>query len=57
MIHNPANIENDVVLTYGRWCLSQCLYEVNRQAIQSRADQRRADLVANRVAYCEGAML
>lgn len=53
MIRNPVDIENDVVLTYGRWCLDQCLYEINRHAIQIRADQRRADLIANRVVYCE----
>lgn len=33
MIHNPANIENDLVLVFGRECLDKCLYEENRRAI------------------------
>jgi hypothetical protein len=67
MINNPQNIENDIVLAHGRWCLDKCMtaegakrlaldspiYAENEQRIQSLMDQRRADLIANKVAYCE----
>lgn len=73
MIQNPANIENDVVLAHGRWCLDQCMgeagarallsedrvpaYAANERRIKSIMDQRRADLEANRVEYCVGATI
>lgn len=56
-MNNPTNIENDLILTHGRWCADKCLHPANEQRIQSIMDQRRADLIANRVAYCEGATL
>lgn len=70
MIKNPENIEADVVLAHGRWCLDRMmtkagaqrllsedrvqLYAATERRVLSVMDQRRSALVANEVAYCEG---